>query len=123
MRRIIILILILALPMFAKDKQVRPVTPDMVQRAASAVPELREMMRDPDSFVLTNVYQLVVVGGHNDVCYYFRSHNAMGGYTSDTAHLDDKGTMHVGGGMICNLPTDKKYGKDWADITTEVLGR
>lgn len=120
-----ILILMLSLSAFAKDTQTRPVTPEMVQRAANAVPALRNMMRDPDSFVLERVFQLVVVKqgnpekSHNDVCYYYRSRNGFGGYQSGTAHLDDGGKLSDGG-FTCQLPTEPKYWKNWADITAEV---
>lgn len=69
-------------------------TPDLVQRAASAVPTLHDRMNDPDSFVLMAVHTATTKGKEcldkwckhkepisvSNVCYTFRSHNAMGGY-------------------------------------------
>jgi len=62
------------------------------------------MMRDPDSFVLEAVYLRESSNKysqkHNnddpEFCYFFRSHNAMGGY-GDTgeAHLDEKGHLQI----------------------------
>lgn len=111
-------------------------TPETVQRAASAVPALRGMMRDPDSFVLEAVYlresSNKLSQKHNndapEFCYFFRSHNAMGGY-GDTgeAWLDEKGKLQIfdvdgklGGsavyaGMMTCTPKRRL-----ADITAEV---
>ncbi|MFZ0912106.1 MAG: hypothetical protein WBQ76_17380 [Candidatus Korobacteraceae bacterium] len=80
------------------------VTPEVVKRAAVAVPTLRSMMRDPDSFVLEAVYlresSNKLSQKHNndapEFCYFFRSHNAMGGY-GDTgeAQMDEKGKLTI----------------------------
>jgi hypothetical protein len=61
-----------------------------VQQAVNAVPAIRAQMNDPDSFVLISVFQTKprtkktngFVVGEYDICYVFRSHNAMGGYGS-----------------------------------------
>jgi hypothetical protein len=80
------------------------ITPEVVKRAAAAVPVLRGMMRDPDSFVLeavylresTNKYSQKHNNDDPEFCYFFRSHNAMGGY-GDTgeAQLDEKGHLQI----------------------------
>ena len=58
-----------------------------IQQAISTVPVIRGQMNDPDSFVLVSVWQTkptkrtnAFVEGAYNVCYVFRSHNAMGGY-------------------------------------------
>jgi hypothetical protein len=66
----------------------------VIQRAAAAVPTLRSMMNDPDSFVLIAVHTAINKGVKCDgsfckhktpnyvtnLCFTFRSHNPMGGY-------------------------------------------
>lgn len=55
-----------------------------VQRAVNAVPVLRSMMKDPDSFVLEGVYIEAgpkALPGHYEICYAFRAHNSYGGYS------------------------------------------
>ena len=66
----------------------------VVQRAAARVPILKSRMTDPDSFVLEAVYTATTTGKActdkwckhkvpvtvTNVCFTFRSHNAMGGY-------------------------------------------
>ena len=66
------------------------VTLEVVKRAAGAVPVLRSMMKDPESFVLEAVYLRESTNKysqkHNndapEFCYFFRSHNSMGGYAN-----------------------------------------
>jgi hypothetical protein len=111
------------------------ITPEVVRRAAGAVPTLRSMMRDPDSFVLEAVYlresSNKLSQKHNndapEFCYFFRSHNAMGGY-GDTgeAQMDENGELRI------YDATDPEQSKVYiammtctpkrrlADITTEV---
>ena len=122
---------------FARDKYVpnANVTPEIVQRAAAAVPTLRGMMRDRDSFVLeqvflresTDKYAKDVNSQPPAFCYFFRSHNAMGGY-GDTgeAVLDSKGKLDI---LDMNDPNRSKVYIDMmtctqkhrlADITTQV---
>ena len=93
---------------YARDKYVyvpnTTVTPEMVHRAADAVPLLRSMMRDPDSFVLEGVYlresthknEKKHANDAPEFCFFFRSHNAYGGY-GDTgeALMDEKGTLRI----------------------------
>jgi hypothetical protein len=111
------------------------VTPEVVKRAADALPVLRGMMRDPDSFVLeavylresSNKYSQKHNGDAPEFCYFFRSHNAMGGY-GDTgeAQLDEKGKLNI---YDANDPNQSKLyiammtctpKRRLADITTEV---
>jgi hypothetical protein len=123
---IAITVLALAACTFAKEVKTRPVTAELVQRATAAVPALRSMMRDPDSFVLEQVLQNTVVNQKypdriNAVCYVFRAHNAMGGYgDSATAELSWSGQLFIIGGysgMDCLNPT-ANHG--YVDITAEV---
>lgn len=51
-----------------------------VQRAANAVPVLRSMMKDPDSFVLERVFKSGSGPELYSICYMFRAHNSYGGY-------------------------------------------
>jgi hypothetical protein len=134
---IIALTLALVCTAFARDKYVpnANVTPEVVQRAAAAVPNLRGMMRDPDSFVLeqvflresTDKYAKDVNSQPPAFCYFFRSHNAMGGY-GDTgeAVLDSKGKLDI---LDANDPNRSKVyiammtctpKRRLADITTQV---
>ncbi|HTG16979.1 MAG TPA: hypothetical protein VK747_17150 [Blastocatellia bacterium] len=80
------------------------ISPELVKRAAAAVPVLRGMMRDPDSFVLEAVYLRESTNKysqkHNndapEFCYFFRSHNAMGGYgDKGEALLDEKSSLRI----------------------------
>jgi hypothetical protein len=91
----------------------REVTPEVVKRAADAVPILRSMMKDPDSFVLEAVYLREPTNKydqkHNDdapeFCYFFRAHNSMGGYgNGGEALLNEKGKIEV---LADNEPTDR----------------
>lgn len=112
------------------------VTPEVVKRAADAVPVLRSMMKDPDSFVLEAVYLRESTNKysqrHNsdapEFCYFFRSHNSMGGYgNTGEALLNEKGQVEL---LVDNGPTDHSgvyYGmmtctpkRRLADITAEV---
>ena len=112
------------------------VTPEVVKRAADAVPVLRSMMKDPDSFVLEAVYMRESTNKysqkHNndapEFCYFFRSHNSMGGYgNTGEALLNEKGKIEI---LADNEPTDTSgvyYGmmtctpkRRLADITAEV---
>lgn len=112
------------------------VTPEVVKRAAGAVPVLRSMMKDPDSFVLEAVYLRESTNKysqkHNEdapeFCYFFRSHNSYGGYgNTGEALLNAKGQIEV---LVDNEPTDRSgiyYGmmtctskRRLADITVEV---
>lgn len=112
------------------------VTPEVVKRAAGAVSVLRSMMKDPDSFVLEAVYLRESTNKysqkHNsdapEFCYFFRSHNSMGGYgNSGEALLNEKGQIEI---LVDNEPTDHSgvyYGmmtctpkRRLADITAEV---
>jgi hypothetical protein len=88
------------------------VTPEVVKRAAGAVPVLRSMMKDPDSFVLEAVYLRESTNKysqkHNndapEFCYFFRSHNSMGGYgNTGEALLNEKGQIEI---LVDNEPTD-----------------
>jgi len=115
----------------------KEVTPEVVKRAANAVPELRGMMRDPDSFVLEAVYlresSNKLSQKHNndapEFCYFYRSHNAMGGY-GDTgeAQLNEKGELRIfvvghGSGEMAPLYFDMftcTPKRRLADITAEV---
>ncbi len=62
-------------------------TDSAIQQAIKTVPLIRAQMNDPDSFVLISVQQTkptkrtngYLEGAYN-LCYVFRSHNAMGGY-------------------------------------------
>jgi hypothetical protein len=112
------------------------VTPEVVKRAAGAVPVLRSMMKDPDSFVLEAVYLRESTNKysqkHNndapEFCYFFRSHNSMGGYgNTGEALLNEKGQIEI---LVDNEPTDHSgvyYGmmtctpkRRLAEITAEV---
>lgn len=114
----------------------REVTPEVVKRAANAVPVLRSMMKDPDSFVLeavylresTNKYDQKHNNGAAEFCYFFRSHNSMGGYgNTGEALFNEKGQIEI---LVDNEPTDRSgvyYGmmtctpkRRLADITAEV---
>ena len=114
----------------------KEVTPEVVKRAANAVPILRSMMKDPDSFVLETVYLRESTNKysqkHNndppEFCYFFRSHNSMGGYgNTGEALLNEKGQIEI---LVDNEPTDHSgvyYGmmtcspkRRLADITAEV---
>ena len=114
----------------------REVTPEVVKRAANAVPVLRSMMKDPDSFVLEAVYLREPTNKysqqHNndaaEFCYFFRSHNSMGGYgNTGEALLNEKRQIEF---LVDNEPTDRSgiyYGmmtctpkRRLADITAEV---
>lgn len=111
-------------------------TAEVVKRAADAVSVLRSMMKDPDSFVLEAVYLRESTNKysqkHNndapEYCYFFRSHNSMGGYgNTGEALLNDKGQIEI---LVDNEPTDHSgilYGmmtctpkRRLADITAEV---
>jgi hypothetical protein len=90
----------------------RDLTPEVVKRAADSVPVLRSMMKDPDSFVLETVYLRESTNKysqkHNDdapeFCYFFRSHNSMGGYgNTGEALLNEKGKVEI---LVDNEPTD-----------------
>jgi hypothetical protein len=112
------------------------VTPEVVKRAAKSVLALRSMMKDPDSFVLEAVYLRESTNKlsqkHNndapEFCYFFRSHNSMGGYGNPgEALLNEKGQIEI---LADNGPTDHSgvyYAmmtctpkRRLADITTEV---
>jgi len=112
------------------------VTPEVVKRAAGAVPVLRSMMKDPDSFVLEAVYLREPTNKysqkHNndapEFCYFFRSHNSMGGYgNTGEALLNEKGQVEI---LVDNEPTDRSgvyYGmmtctpkRRLADLTAQV---
>jgi hypothetical protein len=112
------------------------VTPEVVKQAAGAVPVLRSMMKDPDSFVLeavylresTNQYSQKHNNNAPEFCYFFRSHNSMGGYgNTGEALLNEKGQIEI---LVDNEPTDRSgvyYGmmtctpkRRLADITAEV---
>jgi hypothetical protein len=90
------------------------VTLEVVKRAAGAVPVLRSMMKDPESFVLEAVYLRESTNKysqkHNndapEFCYFFRSHNSMGGY-GDTgeALLDEKDHLSI---LDANDPNQSK---------------
>jgi len=75
---------ILVLALFA----VLSSSPD-VQHAAAIVAHLHDTMSDPASFALDGVYLTKPSKrGNITVCYAFRSHNAMGGYTAGRAVED-----------------------------------
>jgi hypothetical protein len=111
------------------------VTPEVVSLAASAVPTLRSMMKDPDSFVLEAVYLRESTNKHNqkhnddrpEFCYFFRSHNSMGGYgNGGEALLNEKGKIEI---LVDNEPTHTSVyyamvtcspKRRLADITAEV---
>jgi len=112
------------------------ITPEVVNRAAGAVSVPRSMMQDPDSFVLEAVYLRESTNKfsqkHNndapEFCYFFRSHNSMGGYgNTGEALLNEKGQIEI---LVDNEPTDHSgvyYGmmtctpkRRLADITGEV---
>ena len=112
------------------------VTPEVVRRAAESVPVLRSMMKDPDSFVIEAVYLRESTNKlsqkHNndapEFCYFFRSHNSMGGYgNTGEALLNEKGQIEI---LVDNEPTDRSGvyyammtctpGRRLADITAEV---
>ena len=112
------------------------VTPEVVKRAAGAVPVLRSMMKDPDSFVLEAVYLRESTNKYsqkhnNDApqfCYFFRSRNSMGGYgNTGEALLNEKGQIEI---LVDNEPTDRSgvyFGmmtctpkRRLADLTEEV---
>lgn len=112
------------------------VTPEVLKRAAGAVSVLRSMMKDPDSLVLEAVYLRESTNKysqkHNndapEFCYFFRSHNSMGGYgNTGEALLNEKGQVEI---LVDNEPTDRSgvyYGmmtctpkRRLADITAEV---
>lgn len=75
------------------------VEPSVPQKAADAIPQLKEKMRDPDSFVLEHVYTAAVPawkcdGGwcrHRErvsvdaVCLIYRARNGFGGYARSGA--------------------------------------
>jgi hypothetical protein len=94
------------------------------------------MMKDPESFVLESVYLRESTNKysqkHNsdspEFCYFFRSHNSMGGYgNTGEAFLNEKGQIEI---LVDNEPTDHcgvYYGmmtctpkRRLADITAEV---
>lgn len=81
-----------------------------IQRVSAAVPELRSMMKDPDSFVLESVFTTstpVIVCEtkwcrHKEhvlvpsVCLTVRAHNSYGGYgDSGMAVLTESGRLSV----------------------------
>jgi len=111
-------------------------TPEVVKRAADAVPVLRSLMKDPDSFVIEAVYLRESTNKfsqkHNsdapEFCFFYRSHNSMGGYgNTGEALLNEKGQIEI---LVDNKPTDHSgvyYGmmtctpkRRLADITAEV---
>ncbi|MGD0793308.1 MAG: hypothetical protein ABR920_16185 [Terriglobales bacterium] len=70
--------------------------PIAVQRAVTAVPVLRSMMKDPDSFQLESVYQTKGRNknqrndfflGQFDVCFVYRAHNSYGAYSGSEVAL------------------------------------
>jgi hypothetical protein len=84
----------------AKDRPLAPLTPELVQHAASGVVTLKGMMKDPDSFVLESVSRDQHLDEEHPeragvVCYSFRSHNAMGGFASGSAWMSWKGTVSI----------------------------
>ena len=111
-------------------------TPEVVKRAADGVVVLRSLMKDPDSFVLESVYLRESTNKfsqkHNsdppEFCYFYRSHNSMGGYgNTGEALLNEKGKIEI---LVDDKPTDHSgiyYGmmtcspkRRLADITAEV---
>ena len=61
------------------------------ESAARYVSQVRNMMRDPDSFVLERVTTRSNKNGYSNVCVYFRSKNGFGGYESGIyAFVDSK---------------------------------
>ncbi len=112
------------------------VTPEVVKRAADAVGVLRSLMKDPDSFVLESVYLRESTNKfsqkHNtdppEFCFFYRSHNSMGGYgNTGEALLNEKGKIEI---LVDDRPTDHSgiyYGmmtctpkRRLADITADV---
>jgi hypothetical protein len=72
--------------------------PTTVQHAAETVAHLHDTMLDPASFALDGVYVTKAnKRGNVSVCYAFRSHNAMGGYSAGRAveDGDDHGRLSV----------------------------
>jgi hypothetical protein len=77
--KILVLVLFAVLPSPAPD----------AQHAAATVAHLHDTMLDPASFVLDGVYLTKPSKrGNVTVCYAFRSHNTMGGYTAGRAVED-----------------------------------
>ncbi len=111
-----------------------------VQQAVSTVPLIRAQMNDPDSFVLLSVEQTkptkranAFIEGAYNLCYVFRSRNAMGGYGSPQVALQlwsFKKAENNGKLEFIGTTEDAKYGaghgqceaKNLAtDLTAEVL--
>ncbi|MGO8809489.1 MAG: hypothetical protein ACLQJF_08500 [Candidatus Sulfotelmatobacter sp.] len=109
--------------------------PIAVQRAAAAIPILRSMMKDPDSFRLESVF--LTKGrerkqrnefeiGQYDICFQYRAHNSYGAYSGSEVALQIwSSKKSKQNGQI--LPFDQGEGlgtcaaKNIAmDITTEV---
>lgn len=64
------------------------------QRAVAGARTLRGMMRDPDSFRLTDVHIIAEdQKASGAVCYEYRSKNGFGGYTQGQAVLTTKGKI------------------------------
>src|SRR5882762_1871588 len=92
---------------FAKEPTLDLATLDsatMTQHAAQVVANLHDDMLDPASFVLDAVYVTKPNRrGSVSVCYEYRSHNRMGGYTAgraveDGAYHNEIQTTHVDDG-------------------------
>lgn len=89
-----------------------------VQQAAAAVPQLKEKLRDPDSFVLEHVYTASIPTIKCDskwcrhkehvkvdaLCFIYRSRNGYGGYA-------------FSGGAVLSLTTIDAPLSDWKDKT------
>lgn len=98
----LLVVLLLVVPAFGnkREKYVpdSTVTPEKVKRAAEAVPKIRDMMKDPDSFVLEHVYLRESTDKYDKhpngkpaaFCFFFRSHNSYGGYSGQAEVLLDE---------------------------------
>lgn len=68
---------------------------DVVSKAADAVATLHDSMLDPASFVLDSVYVTKAnKKGEVDLCFEYRAHNRMGGYSQGLA-LVEKGKLNT----------------------------
>jgi hypothetical protein len=82
-KKVYVVVLLLSVSAFASDSQ----TP--AQHAAATVAHLHDTMLDPASFVLDRVFITKANRrGNVSVCYAFRSHNRMGGYSAGRAVED-----------------------------------
>lgn len=93
-----------------------------ILRAVRGAKTLRNMMRDPDSFVLESASLVLGKNGY-DVCYEYRSRNGYGGMNRAQANLTTKDEVRTGDNAWMMSPCGHHKGVTLPDITDVVLER